>query len=68
MLTPSLPALPPTVMDGKELYTQMLRRMPPSANAKPPLEAWCLDTALEATPVGASQRWMAIELHRGTPV
>ena len=55
-------------MDGKELYTQMLRRMPPSANAKPPLEAWCLDTALEATPVGASQRWMAIELHRGTPV
>jgi hypothetical protein len=44
----------PIIMDGKELYTQMLRRMPPSANAKPPLEAWCLDTALEATPVGAS--------------
>jgi hypothetical protein len=40
-------------MDGKRLYETMLSKMPPSMNAKPPVSAWCLDTALEATPVGA---------------
>lgn len=45
----------PIIMDGKQLYTEMLRRMPASQNAKPDVDAWCLDTALEATPVGASQ-------------
>lgn len=51
-------------MDGRQLYTQMLARMPPSVNAKPPLEAWCLDTALEATPVGASLCFVhAIDVH-----
>ena len=39
-------------MDGKKLYETMLARMPPSRNAKPAAEAWNLDTALEATPVG----------------
>ena len=45
----------PIIMDGKQLYTEMLRRMPASQNAKPDVDAWCLDTAREATPVGASQ-------------
>ena len=44
-------------MDGKRLYEVMLERCPPSVNAKPPLSAWNLDTALEATPVGALCRW-----------
>jgi hypothetical protein len=44
----------PIIMDGKALYETMLARMPPSLNAKPPLSDWNLDTALEATPVGAS--------------
>ena len=43
----------PIIMDGKRLYEVMLERCPPSVNAKPPLAAWNLDTALEATPVGA---------------
>lgn len=42
----------PIIMDGRALYEQMLAKMPPSVNAKPSPEAWCLDTALEATPVG----------------
>jgi hypothetical protein len=40
-------------MDGKQLYETMLARMPPSVNAKPPASEWNLDTALQATPVGA---------------
>jgi hypothetical protein len=43
----------PIIMDGKKLYETMLARMPPSVNAKPPVEDWNLDTALQATPVGA---------------
>jgi hypothetical protein len=42
-------------MDGKKLYETMLAKMPPSLSAKPPVEAWSLDTALEATAIGALQ-------------
>jgi len=44
----------PIIMDGKKLYEQMLLKMGPSVNAKPPLEDWNLDTALEATSIGRS--------------
>ena len=50
----------PIIMDGKKLYETMLARMPPSVNAKPPADAWCLDTALEATPVGAPPHTRAL--------
>ena len=29
-----------------------MARFPPSLNAKPPVDAWNFDTALNATPVG----------------
>jgi len=44
----------PIIMDGKKLYEQMLSKMGPSKNAKPALDDWNLDTALESTPVGRS--------------
>jgi len=50
-------------MDGKKLYAEMLSRMPPSLNAKPPVEDWCLDTALEATPVGAQPCGDSVRVH-----
>ena len=49
----------PAIMDGKKLYETMLARMPPSMNAKPPVSDWNLDTALEATPVGACP-WLPV--------
>ena len=40
-------------MNGKVLYETMLARMPPSVNPKPSPADWNLDTALEATSIGA---------------
>jgi len=42
----------PIIMDGKELYSTMLEKMPKSVNEKPAVEDWNLLTALNATPVG----------------
>jgi hypothetical protein len=43
----------PIIMNGKVLYETMLARMPPSVNPKPSPADWNLDTALEATSIGA---------------
>ena len=43
----------PIIMNGKVLYETMLARMPPSVNPKPSPADWNLDTALDATSIGA---------------
>lgn len=42
----------PIIMDGKKLYEVMLDRMPASQNAKPSIDDWSLDLALEQTSIG----------------
>ena len=42
----------PVLADGKKLYETMLRFMPASVNAKPAVEDWSLDLALEQTRLG----------------
>ena len=53
----------PIIMDGKMLYETMLARMPPSVNPKPSLADWNLDTALEATSIGALTLAIATPRH-----